>query len=146
MPLCDILLNTLPRYETKIPSTKEEVWFRPLLVKEERLLLQISEFGTYKEKINCIIRILESCFEYDNINYPHYLRPNTSPWTSVAPTILFHKNKPWMTLGTPGSDRIPTITAQFISSMIDSGLSPNDAMNRPRIHCTVDGIVANTRK
>ena len=46
MPLCDILLNTLPRYETKIPSTKEEVWFRPLLVKEERLLLQISEFGT----------------------------------------------------------------------------------------------------
>ena len=58
MPLCDILLNTLPRYETKIPSTKEEVWFRPLLVKEERLLLQISEFGTYKEKINCIIRIL----------------------------------------------------------------------------------------
>lgn len=81
-------------------------------------------------------------FEYDNINYPHYLRPNTSPWTSVAPTILFHKNKPWMTLGTPGSDRIPTITAQFISSMIDSGLSPNDAMNRPRIHCTVDGIVA----
>ncbi|HUU47569.1 MAG TPA: gamma-glutamyltransferase [Nitrosopumilaceae archaeon] len=81
-------------------------------------------------------------FEYDNINYPHYLRPNTSPWTSVAPTILFHKNKPWMTLGTPGSDRIPTITAQFISSMIDSGLSPNDAMNKPRIHCTVDGIVA----
>ena len=67
MPLCDILLNTLPRYETKIPSTKEEVWFRPLLVKEERLLLQISEFGTYKEKINCIIRILESCFEYENI-------------------------------------------------------------------------------
>jgi len=81
-------------------------------------------------------------FEYENINYPHYLRPNSSPWTSVAPTILFHKNNPWMTLGTPGSDRIPTITAQFISSMIDSGLSPNDAMNKPRIHCTVDGIVA----
>jgi len=82
-----------------------------------------------------------SSFEYDNINYPHYLRPNSSPWTSVAPTILFHKNKPWITLGTPGSDRIPTVTAQFISSMIDSGLSPNDAMNKPRIHCTVDGTV-----
>jgi len=83
-----------------------------------------------------------SSFEYDNINYPHYLRPNTNPWTSVAPTILFHKNKPWMILGTPGSDRIPTVTAQFISSMIDSGLSPNEAMDRPRIHCSVDGTVA----
>jgi len=82
-----------------------------------------------------------SSFEYDNINYPHYLRPNTSPWTSVAPTILFHKNRPWMTVGTPGSDRIPTTTAQFISSIVDLGSSTNDAMKRPRIHCSVDGTV-----
>ena len=81
-------------------------------------------------------------FEYENINYPHYLRPNTSPWTSVAPTILFYKNKPWITLGTPGSDRIPTVTAQFISSIIDSGMSANKAMDRPRIHCSVDGLVS----
>lgn len=83
-----------------------------------------------------------SSFEYVNINYPHYLRPNTSPWTSVAPTILFHKNRPWMTLGTPGSDRIPTTTAQFISSIIDLELSSNEAMDRPRIHCSVDGTVS----
>jgi gamma-glutamyltranspeptidase/glutathione hydrolase len=82
-----------------------------------------------------------SSFEYDNINYPHYLRPNTAPWTSVAPVILFSKNKPWMTLGTPGSDRIPTTIAQFISSIVDLGLSPNEAMNKPRIHCSVDGII-----
>ena len=82
-----------------------------------------------------------SSFEYENINYPHYLRPNTSPWTSVAPVILFNKSRPWMTLGTPGSDRIPTTTAQFISSIIDLGQSPNDAMDRPRIHCSVDGTV-----
>ena len=82
-----------------------------------------------------------SSFEYENINYPHYLRPNTSPWTSVAPVILFNKSKPWMTLGTPGSDRIPTTTAQFISSIVDLVQSPNDAMDRPRIHCSVDGTV-----
>lgn len=81
-------------------------------------------------------------FEYNNINYPHYLRPNTSPWTSVAPTILFNNKKPWMVLGTPGSDRIPTVTAQFISSMVDFGLSPNGSMNKPRIHCTVDGVIS----
>lgn len=64
MPLCDVLLNALPRYEITIPSTNENVWFRPLLVKEEKILLQISELGNYKEKINCILKILQSCFEY----------------------------------------------------------------------------------
>jgi len=83
-----------------------------------------------------------SSFEYENINYPHYLRPNTTPWTSVAPTILFYKKNPWITLGTPGSDRIPTVTAQFISSIIDSGMSTSQAMDRPRIHCSVDGLVS----
>lgn len=66
MPLCDILLNILPKYETEIPSTKEKVWFRPLLVKEEKILMQISEFGNHKEKINCILQTLKSCFEYTN--------------------------------------------------------------------------------
>ena len=80
-------------------------------------------------------------FEYTNINYPHYLRPNTSPWTSVAPTILFHNKKAWMTVGTPGSERIPTVTAQFISSIIDLGMSSSDAMTKPRIHCGVDGVI-----
>ncbi len=83
-----------------------------------------------------------SSFEYENINYPHYLRPNTTPWTSVAPAILFYKNKPWMTIGTPGSDRIPTVMAQFISSIVDSEFSPNEAMDKPRIHCSVDGVVS----
>ena len=81
-------------------------------------------------------------FEYNNINYPHFLRPNTSPWTSVSPTILFNKKTPWIALGTPGSDRIPTVTAQFISSIIDMEMNPNDAMNRPRIHCAVDGVIS----
>ncbi len=81
-------------------------------------------------------------FEYKNINYPHYLRPNTSPWTSVAPTILFNKGKPWMVIGTPGSDRIPTTTAQFISSIVDFGHNLNQAMEDPRIHCSVEGIVS----
>ncbi len=83
-----------------------------------------------------------SSFEFENINYPHYLRPNTTPWTSVAPAIIFNKKNPWMTLGTPGSDRIPTVIAQFISSIVDSGSSPNEAMDKPRIHCSVDGIVS----
>lgn len=97
---------------------------------------------TATEGLGFLYNSYMASFEYENINYPHYLRPNTNPWTSVSPTILFYKNKPWISLGTPGSDRIPTILAQFISSVIDSGLSANQAMDRPRIHCSVDGLVS----
>lgn len=67
MSLSNILLKHVPRYGLNIPSTKEQVWFRPLLVKEEKKLLQINEFGTQKEKINALVEVLESCFEYDKI-------------------------------------------------------------------------------
>lgn len=66
MALCDILINSLPKYTCTIPSTGESVWFRPLLVKEEKTLLQMSEFGNYKEKTKSISNILKSCFDYDN--------------------------------------------------------------------------------
>jgi len=97
---------------------------------------------TATEGLGFLYNSYMASFEYENFNYPHYLRPNTNPWTSVAPTILFYKNKPWISLGTPGSDRIPTVLSQFISSIIDSGLSANQAMEKPRIHCSVDGLVS----
>jgi gamma-glutamyltranspeptidase/glutathione hydrolase len=83
-----------------------------------------------------------SSFEYENQNYPHYLRPNTIPWTSVAPTLVFYKQKLWMVLGTPGSDRIPTVVSQFLYSIIDGGLSIDQAMTKPRFHCSVDGTIS----
>jgi len=67
MALSDLLLKSLPKFETTIPSLKTKVWFRPLLVREEKKLLQIGEFGSEKEKINCILEILESCYVYDKI-------------------------------------------------------------------------------
>jgi len=63
MKLSNILTNHYPRFETKIPSTGIVVYFRPLLVKEEKKLLTIQEFGSLKEKLNCIKEVIESCFE-----------------------------------------------------------------------------------
>jgi len=63
MKLSNILTNHYPKFETKIPSTGIVVYFRPLLVKEEKKLLTIQEFGSLKEKLNCIKEVLESCFE-----------------------------------------------------------------------------------
>ena len=63
MSLISLLNKHCPKYETTIPSTKNKIWFRPFLVKEEKKLLIVQEFGTEKEIINCMIEVLETCFD-----------------------------------------------------------------------------------
>ena len=63
MSISSILTKHCPKYETIIPSSGIKVWFRPFLVKEEKKLLIVQEFGTEKEIIKCMVEILESCFD-----------------------------------------------------------------------------------
>ncbi len=72
-------------------------------------------------------------------SHPYYLRPNASPWSSVAPIIAFHNNKPWLVAGSPGSERIFSAMSQFLSHIIDGDQPISEAMIRPRMHCTVGG-------
>ncbi len=83
-----------------------------------------------------------SCYELNNANHPYYLRPNTPPWTSVCPTLVFHKDKPLMIVGSPGSSRIFSIVSHFLSRIIDGSTSIDIAMTKPRIHCSIDGIMS----
>ena len=83
-----------------------------------------------------------SAFEFENPNHPYYLRPNAIPWTSVCPSILFYNNNPWIVLGTPGSARIFSTLSHFISRIIDHDNSIDVAMEKPRIHCAVDGKIS----
>jgi gamma-glutamyltranspeptidase/glutathione hydrolase len=75
-------------------------------------------------------------------SHPHYLRPNATPWTSVAPSIIFHKDKPWIVTGSPGSERIYSSVAQFLANMLDKNLSMDEAVKRPRLHCSIGGTVS----
>jgi gamma-glutamyltranspeptidase/glutathione hydrolase len=75
-------------------------------------------------------------------SHPYYLRPNAVPWSSVAPAILFYKGSPWLVLGSPGSERIFTAIAQFLMHVIDGNLSMNEAMEHPRLHCSMGGKVS----
>jgi gamma-glutamyltranspeptidase/glutathione hydrolase len=81
-----------------------------------------------------------SAFEYDDISHPYYLRPNGVPWASVAPTIIFKSKKPWLAIGSPGSERIVSTIAQVILRLAHQ--SPFDAVAAPRIHCSFDGKVS----
>jgi gamma-glutamyltranspeptidase / glutathione hydrolase len=75
-------------------------------------------------------------------SHPHYLRPGATPWTSVAPAIIFHKDKPWIVTGSPGSERIYSAVAQFLTNVIDKEESMDEAIKRPRFHCSIGGKVS----
>jgi gamma-glutamyltranspeptidase / glutathione hydrolase len=83
-----------------------------------------------------------SCYEFKNPNHPYYLRPNAAPWTSVAPAIVSYHDKPWIILGSPGSSRIFSAVSHFLSRIIDGNMSIDKAMSKPRIHCSMDGIIS----
>ncbi|WP_136797293.1 gamma-glutamyltransferase family protein [Desulfosediminicola ganghwensis] len=77
--------------------------------------------------------------EVKDPSHPYYLRPNATPWSSLAPTIMFMNEKPWLTLGSPGSDRIFSTMAQFIINLIDGNKTLYEAMEQPRLHCSPGG-------
>jgi len=58
-------INT-PTYELVVPSTSEEIRYRPFLVKEEKILLMAMESGDNKEIIRAIQDIVKEC-TYDKL-------------------------------------------------------------------------------
>lgn len=81
-----------------------------------------------------------SAFEYEDITHPYYLRPNAVPWASVAPTIVFRGRRPWLAIGSPGSERIVSSIAQVLARL--ERQSPYDAVAAPRMHCSLKGKVS----
>jgi gamma-glutamyltranspeptidase/glutathione hydrolase len=70
------------------------------------------------------------------------LRPNAVPWSSGAPTIVFHHDKPWLALGSPGSERIYSSLAQFLVQIADCGHGLDAAMLAPRLHSAIGGTIS----
>lgn len=58
-------LNDTPQYTITIPSTGEEVKFRPYLVKEEKVLLLASETQDIAQILNSIQQTISACVEND---------------------------------------------------------------------------------
>lgn len=81
-----------------------------------------------------------SAYEHEDISHPYYLRPNANPWASVAPTIVFKNRKPWLTIGSPGSERI--VSAIMLTMLRLRHQSPFQAVDGPRLHCSVKGRVS----
>ena len=75
---------------------------------------------------------LES-FNADKPQCPGYLQPNSPCPTDLAPTIVLRGGRLFAALGTPGSNRIPSLVAGVLSNMVDRGMGVRDAVTAPRV-------------
>lgn len=78
-------------------------------------------------------------FQFGKPDHYYNLRPGGIPWPCATPTIVFKNNIPWMVFGSPGSQRIFSSMAQFLSLVIDQNMSIDKAMMHPRIHSEQNG-------
>ena len=62
-------LNT-PTHKLVLPSTGEEITFRPFLVKEQKLLLMAQQNDNESELVDNVIQIINNCTGLDTSNLP----------------------------------------------------------------------------
>ena len=56
-------LNSAPKYALTIPSTGQEIYFRPFLVKEQKVLLIAYESKDRRQIVKAILDTVEACVE-----------------------------------------------------------------------------------
>lgn len=61
------VINESPKYSLTIPSTKKKVFFRPFLVKEQKILLMALESQEQSNIVRAITDIIDSCL-VDKVN------------------------------------------------------------------------------
>jgi len=62
------------------------------------------------------------------------IAPGKRPLSSMSPTIVLKDDRPFLILGSPGGARIITATLEGAINVIDYGMSPQEAVDAPRIH------------
>jgi len=62
------------------------------------------------------------------------IAPGKRMLSSMTPTLVLQKGKPFLVVGTPGGTTIPTSVFQTIIDIVDFGLSTEQAVNEPKFH------------
>lgn len=71
---------------------------------------------------------------------PASITPGASYQSSMAPTMVFKGDEPYIVLGAPGMTHIPLAVLQAIVNVIDFGMDMAQAVGAPRISVTSDAI------
>lgn len=67
-------------------------------------------------------------------SHANAIAPHKRMLSSMTPTIVLKKGKPYIITGSPGGSTIPTSVFQTIVNLVDFNMSPEDAVNRPKFH------------
>jgi gamma-glutamyltranspeptidase/glutathione hydrolase len=67
-------------------------------------------------------------------NEANAIAPGKRMLSSMTPTIVLDKGRPYLVTGTPGGTTITTSVFQTLVDVLDFGLSPEDAVNKPKFH------------
>ena len=62
------------------------------------------------------------------------IEPGKRPLSSMTPTLVFKRGKPYIVTGSPGGSLIITSTLQVIMNVIDHGMNIASAVSVPRFH------------
>ena len=64
--------------------------------------------------------------------HPNVIEPGKRTMHTLNAYMVFSDDKPYMIGGTPGGDRQPQWNVQVITSVIDYGMDPMEALSAPR--------------
>ncbi len=62
------------------------------------------------------------------------IAPGKRMLSSMTPTVVLFRGKPFLVLGTPGGTTITTSVFQTLMDIIEFGMSVSDAVNKPKFH------------
>jgi len=62
------------------------------------------------------------------------IQPGKRMLSSMTPTIVLYKGKPFLVLGTPGGTTITTSVFQTLVDILEFGMTTSDAVNKPKFH------------
>ncbi len=85
-------------------------------------------------------------FEYTNPRSPFFLAPGRVPRTTLTPTIVLKNGKPFLALGSAGSERIVPSLAAVLSAIEDRGLGLRAAVAAPRIIWGFSGVTSTSER
>jgi len=71
-------------------------------------------------------------FNFDSTTHPNRVEGGKRPRSSMSPTIVLRKGRPWLTVGSPGGSMIITTVLQILTNRIDLGMSLPQAIADPR--------------
>ncbi len=70
--------------------------------------------------------------------HPNCLAPRKRPFHTIIPGMLLRDGAPWMAFGLMGGDVQPQSHLNFVSNLLDHGLNPQEAIDRPRFRYSSD--------